>query len=146
MKLFFLTLFGISFGYLEAIVGVYIRRILPPDGWKYLTSSPDISAFLIKNKILFIEQTREVSTIVILLVISILAGTKFKERLAYFLWSFGIWNIFYYVSLYLWLKWPKSIFELDILFLIPHPLIVPCILPIGFSLLFLWTALLLLKR
>lgn len=146
MKLFFLTLFGISFGYLEAIVVVYIRRILPIDGWKYLTSYADVSSFLIKNKILFIEQTREVSTIIILLVISILGGTRLKERIAYFLWVFGIWDIFYYVFLYLWLKWPKSIFELDILFLIPHPWIAPCILPIGCSLLFLWTALLLLKH
>lgn len=145
MKLFFLTIFGIAFGYLEAIVVVYIRRILPSDAWKHIHSVSGVSSFLTSHKILFIEQTREVSTIIILLAIAILAGTRFKERLAYFLWVFGIWDIFYYVFLYCWLKWPSSLFQLDILFLIPHPWIAPCILPLGCSVLFLWTAILLLK-
>lgn len=147
MKLFFLSLFGISFGYLEAIVVVYIRRILPIEDFKHLvTSISEIFPFLAKHKILFIEQTREASTIIILLAVAILAGTKLRERIAYFLWIFGLWDIFYYIFLYLWLKWPKSIFELDILFLIPYPLVAPCILPIGCSILFLWTALILLRR
>ncbi|MEW6103765.1 MAG: hypothetical protein AB1630_08155 [bacterium] len=146
MRLFFLTIFGIAFGYLEAIVVVYIRRILPGDAWSHIHSIDAVSNFLIKHKMLFIEQTREVSTIVILLTIAIMAGVRIKERIAYFLWVFGIWDIFYYIFLYIWLKWPRSIFDFDILFLIPSPWIAPCILPIGCSILFLWTALLLLKH
>lgn len=146
MRLFFLTIFGISFGYLEAIVVVYIRRILPADAWGHIHSISGVSSFLANHKMLFIEQTREISTIIILLAVAILSGTRLKERLAYFLWVFGIWDIFYYVFLYCWLKWPKSILGLDILFLIPHPWIAPIILPLGCSILFLWTALLLLKH
>jgi len=146
MKLFFLTIFGIAFGLLEAIVVVYIRRILPEDGWRYIHNIQELIDFLTRHKILFIEQVREVSTIIILLTLAIVAGTKLKERFAYFLWVFGIWDIFYYIFLYIWLKWPKSLLELDILFLIPHPWIAPCILPIGCSILFLWTALLLLRH
>lgn len=145
MRIFFLTLFGISFGYLEAIVVVYIRKILPLDAFEHIHSVSLVSNFLIKHKMLFIEQTREVSTIIILLSIAILAGTRLKERIAYFLWIFGIWDIFYYLFLYLWLKWPKSLLEFDILFLIPYPWVAPWILPIGCSVLFLWTAVLLLK-
>lgn len=146
MKLFFLTIFGISFGYLEAIVVVYIRRILPVEDFKHLTSVSNVSAFLAKYNVLLIEQTREASTIIILLAIAIIAGTRLRERFAYFLWIFGIWDIFYYIFLYVWIKWPKSLFDLDILFLIPHPWIAPCILPLGCSILFLWTTLLLLKH
>lgn len=145
MKLFFLTIFGIAFGYLEAIVVVYIRRILPSDVWKHIHSVKEVSLFLKEHKILFIEQTREVSTIIILLAVAILAGGTVKEKFAYFLWIFGIWDIFYYVFLYCHLKWPRSLFDLDILFLIPSPWIAPCILPLGCSVLFLWTAILLLK-
>ncbi|MEW6007195.1 MAG: hypothetical protein AB1595_03455 [bacterium] len=146
MKLFFLTIFGISFGLLEAIVVVYIRRIVPEDGWRYIHSIQAVSNFLAKHNILFIEQTREVSTIIILLTLAILSGTRLKERIAYFLWGFGIWDVFYYIFLYIWLKWPKSLLELDILFLIPYPWVAPVILPIGCSFLFLWTSLLLLKH
>ncbi|MEW6482311.1 MAG: hypothetical protein AB1397_04850 [bacterium] len=146
MKLFFLTIFGISFGLLEAIVVVYIRRVIPEDAWRYIHSIQAISNLLTKHNILFIEQTREASTIIILLTLAILVGTRLKERIAYFLWVFGVWDIFYYIFLYIWLKWPKSLLELDILFLIPCPWVAPVILPIGCSFLFLWTSLLLLKH
>ena len=35
--------------------------------------------------------------------------------------AFGIWDIFYYVFLKIIYDWPKSLFDWDILFLIPLP-------------------------
>ena len=144
-KLISLSIFGIAFGYLEAVVVVYIRRILPEDGWKMVHNLPGLLQFLSCQKILFIEQTREVSTIVILACVAILSGTKLRERLAYFLWIFAFWDIFYYIFLKLWLGWPESLFTLDILFLIPAPWIAPVLLPIICSLLMMGVAVYLLK-
>jgi hypothetical protein len=36
---------------------------------------------------------------------------------------FGVWDIFYYVSLWLLIGWPASLLEWDVLFLLPPPLI-----------------------
>ena len=144
-KLIPFFIFGIAFGYLEAVVVVYIRRILPEDGWKMVYNISGLVQFLKDHKILFIEQTREVSTIVILAVVAILSGTKNRERLAYFLWIFGTWDIFYYIFLKIWLGWPESLFTLDILFLIPLPWITPVLLPVACSLVMMGIAIYLLK-
>jgi hypothetical protein len=144
-KLIGLSIFGIAFGWLEAVVVVYIRRILPEDCWKLIYDIPTLIQFLKDYKILFIEQTREASTIVILTCVAILSGTKFKERLAYFLWIFGTWDIFYYIFLKLWLDWPESLLTIDILFLIPVPWIAPVILPVICSLLMMAATIYLLK-
>ncbi|HAW49379.1 TPA: hypothetical protein DCX16_00275 [bacterium] len=145
-KLPLLTIFAISFALLEAIVVIYIRRILPEDGWKYIKNIQDIMEFLIRHKIFFIEQTREAGTIVILLCVAIFAGTKFKERFAYFLWIFAIWDIFYYIFLYIYLRWPDSLFTIDILFLIPKPWIAPVIVPVLCSIFMLFISILFLKK
>ena len=50
-------------------------------------------------------------------------GTK-KERykqLAIFLWTFAVWDIFYYVWLWILIRWPSSLTTLDVLFLVPVP-------------------------
>ncbi len=144
-KLICLSIFGIAFGFLEAVVVVYIRRILPEDCWRLTYDIPTLIQFLKDHKILFIEQTREVSTIIILACVAILSGTKLKERIAYFLWIFAFWDIFYYIFLKFWLSWPESLFTLDILFLIPLPWIAPVLLPIACSLLMMGVSIYLLK-
>jgi hypothetical protein len=47
----------------------------------------------------------------------------------FFLYAFAIWDIFYYVFLYVLLGWPESLFTWDILFLIPVPWVGPVICP-----------------
>ena len=74
-----------------------------------------------------------------------LAGRKYKEKLAFFLWTFAFWDIFYYFWLYVLIKWPPSILTPDVLFLIPCPWIAPVILPVGISVLMIGTAIWLLK-
>jgi hypothetical protein len=69
------------------------------------------------------------------------AGKNKLQRFAYFNIAFGVWDIFYYVFLYIFLGWPESLFTWDILFLIPFPWVGPvwapvllCLLMIGGSL------------
>ncbi|HPB34523.1 MAG TPA: hypothetical protein PLW61_07150, partial [Caldisericia bacterium] len=122
-----LAIFGIAMGFLEAIVVVYLREIYYPQGFEFPlnTFSPEM---------LSIEWIREISTIIMLITIGIIAGKNFLQKLSFFLYTFAIWDIFYYVALKLFLNWPPSLLTWDILFLIPVPWIGPVLAPIICSL------------
>jgi len=122
-----LGIFGIAMGVLEAIVVVYLRQIYYPKGFDFPLS-------FISPKMVSIEWIREVSTIIMLVVIGIIAGKNILQRFFYFLYSFAIWDIFYYAGLKLILDWPQSFLTWDILFLIPVPWISPVLAPVICSL------------
>jgi hypothetical protein len=110
-------------GFLEAAVVVYLRQLYYPEGFTFplrFTALEEVS----------IEYLREISTIVMLFSIGIIAGRNFYERLSYFLFCFGIWDIFYYVWLKVLLNWPPSFLTWDILFLIPVVWAGPVLAPI----------------
>ena len=77
-----------------------------------------------------VEWIREFATIVMLAAVGIIAGRNNLQRLLYFLYTFAVWDIFYYVALYLFLDWPSSLLTWDILFLIPVPWIGPVAAPV----------------
>ncbi len=122
-KIIFLTTFSIAMGFLEAAVVVYLRQLYYPEGFAFplrFTAIEEIS----------VEYLREISTIVMLFSIGIVTGRNFYERLSYFLFCFGIWDIFYYVWLKVLLNWPPSFLTWDILFLIPVVWAGPVLAPI----------------
>jgi len=51
-------------------------------------------------------------------------------RLAYFLFCFAVWDIFYYLFLKLLLAWPPSLLTWDVLFLIPVVWVGPVLAPV----------------
>ena len=77
--------------------------------------------------------TREAATIIMLIIIAYLVGTTWPERGIFFLWTFAFWDLFYYLSLYILIKWPPALKTIDVLFLIPVPWIAPVWFPIGVS-------------
>ncbi len=114
----------------EGVVVVYLRRalgILERDSNEELLNG-------FSKRYLMIERTREVATIVMLVALSFLVGNTWLEKIIFFLWTFALWDLFYYVSLYLLIKWPPSFKTGDVLFLIPRPWIAPVWIPIGISL------------
>lgn len=128
-KLAVVTIFAIAMAFLETVVVVYLRKLYYPGGF-----SLPLKGFIEPN-ILAIEWVREAFTIVMLLCIAILAAKKFYSRLAYFFYSFAVWDIFYYVWLKAVIGWPASFMTWDLLFLIPLPWIGPVLAPIIISLL-----------
>jgi len=126
-RLIFLSVFGIAMGFLESAVVIYLRELYYPEGF----------AFPVKPVIigrLSVEYLREISTIVMLFSMSMIAGRNSTERLSTFLYSFGIWDIFYYVWLKILLDWPSSLLTWDVLFLIPVVWVGPILAPIICSL------------
>ena len=82
---------------------------------------------------------REMATMVMLLTVGILAGRTWRSRLGYSAIAFGAWDIFYYVFLKAMCGWPHSVFDWDILFLIPLPWWGPVIAPVSIAILMiLW--------
>jgi hypothetical protein len=121
--LIWLLLFSIAMGYLESSVVVYLREIYYPNGFSFPLT-------VMGDDIILTELFREVSTMIMLVGIAILAGRNAVQRFAFFLISFAIWDIFYYVFLYLLLCWPQSLLTWDILFLIPVPWVGPVLSPL----------------
>ena len=128
-KFLLLAVFGIAMAHLEGVVVVYLRKILGINN-----SQSNIES--LKNfskQYIFIEQTREVATIVMLVILAFLVGETWLDRIIVFLWTFAFWDLFYYLSLYILIKWPSKLTTIDVLFLIPRPWIAPVWFPIGIS-------------
>lgn len=130
-------------GYLEAVVVVYIRKILSigevVDQTKWLIDR--VPADWIR-----IEISREASTIIMLVTLALLIEKNRWLRLSVFLWVFAIWDIFYYVSLRILAGWPKSLATLDCLFLIPVPWIAPVWVPLLVMTIFLIASIWILRK
>jgi hypothetical protein len=122
-NLLYLTVFGIAMGFLEAIVVVYIREIYYPHGFQF-------PMVLVSGKIITAELAREFCTIIMLLAVAFIAGNTSLQRFSYFIFSFAIWDIFYYAGLKIFLNWPPSLLTWDILFLIPVAWLAPVLAPI----------------
>lgn len=130
--------FSIAMAALESAVVVYLRALYYPDGFT-------VALKLIDQRILLIEIVREAATLLMLVGVAWLAGSIFKERLAYFLLSFAVWDIFYYLWLKAFIGWPSSLLEWDILFLIPFTWLGPVLAPIVCSITMILLAMVMLR-
>jgi hypothetical protein len=125
-KLLYIFIFSVAFAFVEAAVVIYLRTIYYPEGFHFpLTRIIDYN--------LKIEFFRELATIIMMFSLGALLARKFWEGFGYFLIIFGIWDIFFYLWLKAAINWPSSIFEPDILFLIPIPWIGPVLAPVLIS-------------
>ncbi len=121
--------FAVAMAYLESAVVVYLQRALAmtPDQL-FPLRRPDVVGDLAA-----IEVGREFATVVMLAAVGCLVGGKWLDRLAWTAVAFGVWDIFYYVWLWVFIGWPHSPATWDVLFLIPVPWAGPVWAPIGVS-------------
>jgi hypothetical protein len=124
IKIFiYLTVFSVAMGYLESAVVIYLRKIYYPEGFNFPLKAIDQHTAMV-------EIFREAATLTMLAVAGFLAGRTRTERFGFFLFCFGIWDIFFYVFLKLFIGWPESLLTWDILFLIPVTWVGPVIAPV----------------
>ena len=140
------AVFGIAFGFVEAAIVIYLRAavgLLPGYGGTLLEISNFSSVIYQQAQILgelpkslfLIEFFREFSTMIMLICIALLAVKGRRERWAIFIWAFAFWDIFYYIGLWIAVRWPSSLLSPDVLFLIPIPWLSQVWFPILVSLL-----------
>jgi hypothetical protein len=140
-QLFISGVFAASFGLLEAVVVIYLRAavgllpgyqgtlsdVIRMSGQFYMQTQA-ISQF--PKSLLTLEVLREAATILMLLSVALLTSANSRARAAVFLWTFAIWDIVYYATLWATVRWPLSLKDPDVLFLIPVPWLSPVWFPL----------------
>lgn len=140
-QLLIAAIFGAVFGFVEASIVIYLRAATgllsaPPDSYQQIQVLTNLT-----KPLFTIEFFREAATIIMLMSVAALFGSRFKEKFAIFLWTFAFWDIFYYFWLWLVIGWPTSLATSDVLFLIPIPWLAEVWFPIlisGLSILAVW--------
>ena len=117
--------FAITMAYLESTIVVYLRRIYYHDRGGF-----DFPLVIIDTPTLLLEVGREACTIIMLATVGIAAGRTKVGKFAFFMLLFGVWDIFYYIWLKVFLDWPPSLLTWDVLFLIPIPWVGPVLAPV----------------
>ena len=140
------AVFAAAFGFIEATVVAYLRAatgLLPgyqgtlADVMRHSSEFYQQSQALTQfpKSLLTLEVLREAATILVLLSVALLTAPKARARLAVFLWTFAIWDIVYYAALWATVRWPLSLKDADVLFLIPQPWFSPVWYPLLVSVL-----------
>jgi len=127
-----LAIFGIAMAHLEGVVVVYLRKAFGLIDSESESGNKELLE-QIPRRYVKIEMTREAATIVMLVALALLVGQSILEKLIVFLWTFAFWDLFYYISLYIVIKWPPRLSTIDVLFLIPRPWIAPVWFPVSVS-------------
>ena len=107
----------------EAAVVIYLRQLLHVEGSNITLSG-------IPRGIFTVEIVREFTTLVMLISVGVLAGSRPMGRFGSFIIAFGVWDIFYYFFLSIFHGWPRSFLDWDLLFLIPVPWMAPVLAPV----------------
>jgi hypothetical protein len=116
-------LFAAAMAWMESATVVYLRTLvgrLEPYQARPLPIDPHLSG---------IELMREAATLTMLVTAGCLAGSTRTRRFGYTLIAFGVWDLLYYVFLAVMGPWPHSVWDWDILFLIPMPWWGPVLAP-----------------
>ena len=127
IRIAIVVIFSIAMAWVESSTVVYLRTLVNRVEPYQRTPLPIIDSFGVT------EIVREAATLIMLVTVGWLAGTSWKSRLGFFMAAFGIWDIFYYLFLKIIVGWPHSLFDWDVLFLIPLPWWGPVLSPILIS-------------
>jgi len=134
-KVLLLAVFGLAMAYVEAAVVVYLREIICPEGFAFPLKA-------ISMRLGAVEVAREAATVLMLLSVACLAEKSRRGRFACFVFLFGLWDIGYYLWLWVTMGWPESLLTWDVLFLIPLIWSGPVLAPVLVSCLFVAAGLL----
>lgn len=134
IKIWKTGIFALAMGFFEAILVIYIRELYYPEGFEFPLKLFDPDLFIF-------ELIRELATILMLVCIGLLAGKTGLQQFGFFLFSFAVWDLFYYCGLKLLIGWPASLLTWDILFLIPITWVGPVLAPVicSFSMIYMAT-------
>lgn len=135
--------FGIAFGLVEAAVVVYLRcatglltisqgalsPVVNPGSLEPITQVVNS----LPASLIGVEKLREAATLVMLISVAILGVKNIVGRFALFFWTFAVWDIAYYAGLWLLIRWPASIRDIDVLFLLPTPWVSEVWFPLAVS-------------
>ena len=124
------VIFAVAFAWVESAVVVYLREIYFDGGFSFPLVINWQDGRHVFDPLVRIELGREIATIVMLWAAGRLAGGSGFIRFCFFMIAFGVWDIFYYVWLYVMTGWPTGLMTWDLLFFVPLPWVGPVITPV----------------
>jgi len=127
------VIFAVAMAWAEAATVYYLRVMVDRVDPYQAIPLP------IRGNLANVEIVREAATLVMIAALGTVAGRTTTTRLGYAAVAFGVWDIAYYGVLKLICDWPKSLFDWDVLFLLPLPWWGPVLAPICVaSLMIVW--------
>jgi hypothetical protein len=123
------VIFAIGMAWVEAAT-VYYLRLMVDRVQPYRENPLPMQGVLGQ-----VELVREAATLVMLVTVGMLAGRTRRAQAGYAAIAFGVWDIFYYLFLRIIGGWPRSLFDWDVLFLLPLPWWGPVLAPVSIALL-----------
>jgi len=121
--------FAVAMAWLESATVYYLRTLV--DRIEPYQPNP----LPIQGVLGQVELIREAATLLMLVTVGMLAGRNWRARWGYTALAFGIWDILYYVFLHVMCGWPRSLFDWDVLFLLPLPWWGPVLAPVSVAVL-----------
>lgn len=125
-----MIIFAVAFAWVESAVVIYLREIFFDGVFKFPLIINRVEGHRMVDPMVWTEFGREIATIVMLLSVGWMAGRNGRQRFSFFMIAFGLWDIFYYIWLYVLTGWPDSLMTWDLLFYVPLPWVGPVIAPI----------------
>ncbi|MFC1859649.1 hypothetical protein ACFL9U_16715 [Thermodesulfobacteriota bacterium] len=122
--------FGVAFAWVESAVVVYLREIYFEGSFSFPIVVNWVDGKYIIDHLMRIELGREIATIIMLTAVGCAAGKNAWQKFSYFMIAFGVWDIFYYIWLWVMVQWPENLLTWDLLFFVPLPWVGPVITPV----------------
>jgi hypothetical protein len=122
--------FAIAFAWVEGAIVVYLREIYFGGSFSFPVVMEWQDGELVVDKLMRIEFVRELATIVMLVAVGFAAGKTSWQKFCFFMICFGVWDIFFYIWLWVMVRWPSSLMTWDLLFFVPLPWVGPVITPV----------------
>jgi hypothetical protein len=124
------AIFAVAFAWVESAVVVYLRKIYFDGVFSFPLVVVWEEGKHVIDPLVKIEFGREIATLIMLFAVGWVAGRTKFQRFCLFMIAFGIWDIFYYIWLYVMVGWPESLMTWDLLFYVPLPWVGPVISPV----------------
>jgi hypothetical protein len=121
-----ISVYAVAMAFVEAACVVSLKLLYYPAGWV-----PPFHP--IPGDAVLLEQGREVATLVMIASVAFLGRPTLREGLARGLWIFGVWDLLYYAFLRMLTRFPGSLTDLDVVFLVPRVWIAPVWLAVAGS-------------
>ncbi len=122
--------FAIAFAWVEGAVVVYLREIYFGGSFYFPVVLEWKDGTLVVDRLMRIEFGREIATILMLAAVGCASGKRSLQKFCFFMIAFGIWDIFYYIWLWVMVGWPDNLMTWDLLFFVPLPWVGPVITPV----------------
>ena len=125
-----IVIFSMAFAWVESAVVVYLRDIYFDGNFSFPLTVKWVDGKHVVDPLVRIEFGREIATMIILIAVGWISGKNRFQKFCFFMIAFGVWDIFYYVWLFVMVGWPESLLTWDLLFYVPLPWVGPVISPL----------------